>query len=166
MGAQRFIEFSRPFVQASKVIFETMIATKIEAGKPSIKKDQRPRGDISAVIGLTGMYEGKEGDGPIRGMMVISWPMSTYVKIANAMLMESFTEYSDAISDTGAEISNMILGNAKRDLKALGYSLDMTIPSTISGQGHTISYPIDTTVVLIPIISAHGEFYMELCFKF
>ncbi|MBF0362111.1 MAG: chemotaxis protein CheX [Oligoflexia bacterium] len=165
MSNQQFIEFSRPFIQAAKVVFETMVFTKIEPGKPSIKKDTMSRGDVSAVLGITGKFEkdGKAED--VKAMLVLSWPYDTYVKIANAMLMESFTEFNDAISDVGAEISNMILGNAKRDLRGLGYILDMSIPSTIGGPNHTINYPPGTTVVLIPIISAHGEFFMELCTK-
>ncbi|MBF0298075.1 MAG: chemotaxis protein CheX [Oligoflexia bacterium] len=165
MSNQQFIEFSKPFIQAAKVVFETMIFTKIEPGKPSIKKDATSRGDVSAVLGVTGKYEKDGKQDEVRAMLVLSWPYDTYVKIANAMLMESFTEYNDAICDVGAEISNMILGNAKRDLRGLGYILDMSIPSTIGGPNHTINYPPGTTVVLIPIISAHGEFFMELCTK-
>ncbi|MBF0205559.1 MAG: chemotaxis protein CheX [Oligoflexia bacterium] len=165
MTTQQFIEFSKPFIQAAKIIFETMIFTKIEAGKPQIKKDVLTRGDVSSIIGITGKHNTDNKSDSVRGMMVLSWPAATYVKIANAMLMESFTEYNEAIADVGAEISNMVLGNAKRDLNPLGYFLDMAIPSTIVGKNHSISYPSDATVVIIPIVCAHGEFYMELCYK-
>jgi CheY-specific phosphatase CheX len=32
-----FLEFSKPFIAATKNIFETMVSCKIEAQKPSIK---------------------------------------------------------------------------------------------------------------------------------
>lgn len=164
-STQQFIEFSRPFIQAAKLIFETMIFTKIEPGKPLIKKDFSSRGDISAIIGVTGKYNSGGTTEEVRGMMVLSWPMETYVKVANAMLMENHAEYNSAIADVGAEISNMVLGNAKRELNNVGYSLDMAIPSTVVGPKHSINYPTDSTVIIIPIVSAHGEFFMELCYK-
>lgn len=163
ISQETFLEFSKPFISASKNVFETMIFSKIEPQKPSIKKDCKSRGDISAIMGLTGKME-KTGKN-FSGMLVLSWPLETYLKIASAMLMETFTEYKDEISDVGAEISNMITGNSKRELKGLGYCLDMAIPSTISGKDHSISYLPGTVIILIPMISAHGGFYMEICFK-
>lgn len=166
MSNAQFLEFSKPFINASKVVFETMIFTKIDPSKPSLKKDDVSRGEISAVLGISGKYASpEEGEVEVRGMLVLSWPKDTYIKIANAMLMESYEDFNDEIADVGAEISNMIMGNAKRDLKEMGYSLDMSIPSMISGKDHTISYPSGVTVILIPIMSAHGEFFMELCYS-
>ena len=45
------------------------------------------------------------------------------------------------LHDLGGEIVNMVMGNAKRDLKAIGYSSNMAIPSMIEGKEHTIKYP-------------------------
>ena len=163
-NAKRFIEFSKPFVEASKTVFETMIFSKIDPGKPSIKKDIISRGDVSAVLGISGTFDNSGKTSNVKGMLVLSWPYETYIKMASAMLMEEYTEYNEAIADVGAEISNMIMGNAKRDLREMGYALDMAIPSMIGGKDHTISYPAGTTVVIIPVQSAHGTFYLELCY--
>ena len=160
-----FIEFARPFIDAAKNVFETMVFTKLEPQKPTIKNDNLSRGDISAVLGLTGKIErnGKERD--FKAMLVLSWPYQTYFKIASAMLMETFSEYCEEIADVGGEISNMIMGNAKRDLATLGFKSNMAIPSMIEGKDHTIKYPPGTTIIMIPINSAHGNMYMELCFR-
>lgn len=160
-----FIEFSRPFIEAAKNVFETMVFTKLDPQKPGIKQDNRSKGDVSAVLGLNGEVE-KDGEKkPYRAMLVLSWPYDTYFKVASAMLMDTFTEYNDEIQDVGGEIANMIMGNAKRDLAGLGYSSNMAIPSMIEGKGHTIKYPDGTVVILIPINSAHGPMYMELCYS-
>ncbi len=160
----QFIEFSRPFIEASKKVFETMVFTKLEHQKPTIKKDKNSCGDISAVLGLNGTFTKKDAKFDFKAMFVISWPYETYVKVANAMLMENHTEYNKEISDTGGEIANMIVGNAKRDLNVIGYAANMAIPSIIEGKNHTITYPQNTSVILIPIHSAHGPMYMEICF--
>lgn len=161
----RFIQFSRPFVDAAKNIFQTMVFTEIAPQKPEMKKDSISRGDVSAFIGLTGIVE-KDGEtAEFTGMLVLSFPFETYLKVASAMLMDEYSEYSDEIADVGAEITNIITGNAKRDLSALGFKIEMSVPTSISGKDHHIKYPDKTNVIMIPMDSAHGKFFMELCYR-
>jgi len=165
MSAQaNFLEFSKPFISAAKNVFETMVFTKLDALKPQIKNDNTSQGDVSAVLGISGELD-KDGEKKTyRGMLVISFPYDTYFKVASAMLMDTFTEYNEEIADVGGEICNMIMGNAKRDLNGMGYTSNMAIPSMIEGKAHSIKYPEGTTVILIPISSAHGPMFIELCY--
>ncbi len=160
-----FVEFSRPFIESAKKVFETMVYTKITTGQPEIKSGKSAKGDISAVIGITGVFnkEGTEGD--FKGQFVISFPEATYIKVAGAMLMEEYKEFNDEIADVGAEICNMIMGNAKAGLKNMGYTFDMSVPTTIHGKDHSITYPKAVTIVVIPIKSDHGDFYFEVCYQ-
>lgn len=164
MSNTNFLEFSKPFIEAAKNVFETMVFTKLEPGKPSVKKDNSSKGDVSAIIGLSGEVTKDGAAKKYRAMLVISFPYDTYIKVAGAMLMETYTEFNEEIRDVGGEICNMIMGNAKRDLAGIGYTTDMAIPSIVEGPGHTIKYPDKTTVVIIPIQSAHGEMFLELCY--
>lgn len=163
-GDARFIEFSKPFIDAAKNVFETMVFTKLEPQKPSIKKTNVAQGDISAVLGLSGKISKEGSQSNYRALLVISWPYETYFKVASAMLMQEYKEYCADIADVGGEICNMIMGNAKRELSGMGYTSNMAIPSMIEGKDHTIKYPNNTTVIIIPIMSAHGKMYIELCY--
>lgn len=165
MSIEKFLEFSKPFVEAAKNVYETMVFSKLEPEKPSIKKDATSRGDVSAVIGINGQINKNGGNQRFKGMLVLSWSYQTYFKVATSMLMEEFNSYSEEIADVGGEICNMIMGNAKRVLSENGYTIEMAIPSMIEGKDHTIKYPQGTTVVMIPMKSAHGVMYMELCFR-
>lgn len=160
-----FVEFSKPFIEACRNIFSTMLFTEVKTQKPSIKNHATALGDISAMIGLSGDLARANQTVPYNAMCVISFPYETYFKMASAMLGETYTSYSPEIHDLGGEIVNMIMGNSKRDLKELGYSSNMAIPSTIEGKGHKITYPQGTPVVVIPFESVHGPFVMELCYK-
>lgn len=162
---EAFLVFAKPFIEALKNVFETMVFTKVEAKKPEMKTDNVSRGDVSSMIGMNGVYESDGKEIEFKGMLVISWPEDTYVKTASAMLMEEHTEYNDEIADTGSEIVNIIMGNAKRDLAQVGYKLEMAIPSMIGGKNHTIKYPNAVKTVLIPLNCSHGDFFMEICFK-
>lgn len=163
--ASNFIEFSKPFIRAARNVFETMVYTQLEPQKPFIKEGNVSKGDVSAVLGLSGVLTQGDSQSDYKAMLVISWPYSTYIKVAGAMLMdEGLTEYSEDIADVGGEICNMIMGNAKRDLADMGYSSSMAIPSMIEGEAHSIKYPNKTTVIVIPIHSAHGDMFIELCY--
>lgn len=164
MSNANFLEFSKPFISAAKNVFETMVFTKLEPSKPKVKSDNVSKGDVSAVLGLNGKLTKNGEEKNYRAMLVMSFPYETYIKIAGAMLMEEYTEFNEDIRDVGGEICNMIMGNAKRELNTLGYDCNMAIPSIIEGKGHTIKYPNSTTVILIPINSAHGELFIELCY--
>ncbi|MCK5883339.1 MAG: chemotaxis protein CheX [Bacteriovoracaceae bacterium] len=165
MTTSNFVNFSKPFVDAAKSVYETMVSTKLETEKPLLKKDTLSRGDVSAVIGINGTINQDGESIRFKGMLVLSWPYDTYFKIATSMLMEEFTEYNEEIADVGGEICNMIMGGAKRQLSDMGYATEMAIPSMIEGKGHTIKYPPGTTVMMIPLNSAHGKMFMELCFR-
>jgi chemotaxis protein CheX len=160
-----FLEFTKPFVDAVKNVFETMVYTKLETLNPIIKTDAVLRGDISAIIGLNGDIDKEGCGGHYKAMLVISFPYDTYFKVASAMLGETYTSYVPDIKDLGGEIVNMVMGNAKRDLKVLGYSSNMAIPSMFEGKAHTINYPTGTRMFLIPFDSVHGQLFMELCYS-
>jgi chemotaxis protein CheX len=160
-----FSEFSKPFIDAAKAVFETMVFSKLEPQKPYLKTDNISKGDISAVIGLTGIIKKENISKEYKAMLVISFPLETYLKVASAMLGDTFTTFSEDISDVGSEICNMVMGNAKRDLTPLGYSCSMAIPSMIRGKDHSIKYPANTLIIVIPVVLAHGPMYMEICYK-
>lgn len=163
--ANDLINFSKPFIEACKNIFLTMVGSPLEAQKPSVKSDCNSRGDITAIIGLSGDLEKNGKKASYKAMLVLAFPYESYFKIASAMLSETYTSYHPDIHDLGGEIVNMIMGNAKRDLKSLGYTSNMAIPSLIEGKNHSIKYPAGSTVVLIPFQAKHGPFYMELCYS-
>lgn len=161
----KFLEFSKPFIDATKNIFETMVFSKLDPQKPNFKQDSVSRGDVTAFIGITGSVSRNGTKKEFKGMLAISWPYETYFKVASAMLSETYTSYCNEISDLGSEICNMIMGNAKRELANLGYTSNMAIPSMIEGKNHTIKYPPETTIIVVPVNSAHGQFFIEICYN-
>ncbi|MBC7540846.1 MAG: hypothetical protein H7281_18640, partial [Bacteriovorax sp.] len=76
-----FIEFSRPFIEATKNVFKTMAFTSLETQKPIIKSDSISRGDVSAVLGLSGEMEKNGTRCQYKAMLVISFPYETYFQI-------------------------------------------------------------------------------------
>ncbi len=163
---ERFLTFSKPFVDAIKNVFSTMVFADLIPQPPQLRKaGEKAKGDISVVMGLNGNIKAGETLQPFKGMMVLSFATPVYLKVSSAMLMGEFKEYNDEIKDVGAEISNITTGNAKKVLRTMGYLIDMSIPSTVVGPNHEIQYPGNTQTVVIPFDSNHGAFVMELCYQ-
>jgi chemotaxis protein CheX len=164
MNIKNFLEFSKPFIDATKMVFEKMMETQIESAKPELKTDSKMYGDISAVIGMSGNKTINDQKSRFRGLLVLSFSEDVYVKIANKMLQEAHTQFNDEIQDVGAEIINIIMGNAKKTLNTVGLFPEMATPSTIRGTGHTITSLDRSYTIIIPFKSSLGEFKMEICY--
>lgn len=159
-----FLDFSLPFIMAAQNVFETMIFTKIELQRPDIKKKPISVGDINTIMDISGMVKEGESETKFKGKLIISFPLSTYLKIASAMLSEEYNELNNDIMDVGAEINNMITGAAKKGLNNIGHYIRMSTPTTVYGKGVTLKSEPPSTVITIPVLTAYGPFTLELCY--
>jgi chemotaxis protein CheX len=158
---EAFLAFSKPFIQATQSIFETMISTSIKPGKPEFKTGHSALCEITSVIPVSGTLNENQN---YSAQFVLSFPMETYLKVASTMLMEEYKEFSEDIEDVGNEITNIVMGNAKRFLNEMGYTTSMAVPNLIVGAGHKITYPKNTRIIYFPVTCDHGDFIMEICF--
>lgn len=165
MEQKNFLQFSKPFLDALKETFTMMVQCDLTTHSPKIKDSATARGDITALIGMNGLVEADGAEKPFKGLMAISWPEDVYIKMASKMLFEEFTEYNDEIADSGAEIVNIVMGNAKASLANDGFKIDMATPSTVKGKEHEIKYPANTTVIEVTCSSECGDFVLELCYQ-
>lgn len=164
-STSNFVQFSKPFIDALTDTFELMVQTEIKCHSPKIKTNYVAKGDITAIIGMNGLLEQSGESKDFKGLMAISWPEDVYIKFASRMLFEDYTEYCEEISDSGAEIVNIVMGNAKGKLRPMGFQIEMATPSTIRGKQHEIKYPPKTTVIEITVSSDIGDFSLELCYQ-
>jgi len=161
---KRFVEFSKPFVNALKETFKVMMQTELSAHSPKVKQSATTNGEITATIGMNGKVTSNGEKKDFKGQIGVSFPMDVYLKTASAMLMEEYNEYNDEIADTGGEIINIVMGNSKQSLFEMGYEIEMASPSTIKGKDIEIKYPKGTTTIEISIESQLGMFFLEICY--
>ncbi len=145
-----------PFIDATTNVLETMASTKPQAAKPYLKKDQMARGDVSAVIGLTG---------EVSGTISVSFTEKCILAIVSNMLGEQMKELNSEIQDAVGEISNMISGQARQNLEKMGRSLKAAIPTVITGKDHSITHMSQYAVIAVPFSTDNGGFTIEVCFE-
>lgn len=162
---QRYLEFCKPFIDAVKEVYDTMLSTELNAGTPFFKEDSKPYGDVTALMGINGTVE-KDGEKkPFKGNMILSWPMETYLKSASAMLMEEHAEMNEEIADVGMEISNITTGNAKKVLATMGYLIEMATPTQVNGKDYELRSAANIRTIHIPFDSKLGTFFIELNYE-
>lgn len=145
-----------PFLAATMHVLGTMAGIQPTPGKPFLKKDGAALGDVSAIIGITGVA---------RGSMSLTFSESAIMAIVGNLLGTQITEMDDEVRDAVGELTNMISGDARRRLSEDGLSLQGGIPTIVSGKNHSISHIHNGPRLAIPFTTPHGGFVVEVAFN-
>lgn len=145
-----------PFINATLNVLATMAFTKSEAGKPYLKKDNVAQGDVSGIIGFTG-----ESNGTVS----VTFDEMCILKIVSNMFGEEMTEINSEISDAVGELTNMISGQARKELEELGKLFHGAIPTVVSGKNHKLEFMTKGPKIAIPFKTENGSFTIEVCLE-
>jgi len=144
-------EHINPFLKSTIETFKTMVNLNTTPGKPYLLKE-RNNMDISGVIHISG---------DIIGILAMAYPLPTALKISSKFLGEEIKELNQNVADCIGELSNIISGFAKKDLKSL--HLSISLPRILRNQPPSVDMPEGTPVMCVPFDSEAGSFVMEIC---
>ena len=150
------VRLINPFLLATIHVLGTMARIEPTPGKPFLKKDGAALGDVSAIIGITGVA---------RGSMALTFSESAIMAIVSNLLGTQATEVNEEVMDAVGELTNMICGDARRRLSEDGISLQGGIPTIVSGKNHSISHINNGPRLAIPFATPHGGFIVEVAFN-
>ncbi len=145
-----------PFINATMMVLETMAFVKCQCGSPYLKKDDIAKGDVTGVIGITGEKN---------GTIAVTFDTGSILKIVSNMFDEEMTELSNEVSDAVGEFTNMISGQARKELEEKGRVFEAAIPSVITGENHSIVHYTDGPKIAIPFTTDGGQFTIEVCLE-
>ncbi|WP_321494975.1 chemotaxis protein CheX [uncultured Desulfobacter sp.] len=132
-----------------------MAFVAITAGKPYVKKDNIAVGDVTGVIGLTGVAQ---------GTIAVTFEEQCILTIVSNMFGEKMEELNEDIADAVGELTNMISGQARRELDEIGKVFKAAIPTVVTGKKHSIRHYGDGPKIAIPFQTDGGNFTIEVCF--
>jgi chemotaxis protein CheX len=147
-------EHINPFLKSTIETFKTMVNITITPGKPYLLKEHSIV-DISGVINISG---------DINGVLAMSYPLSTALKICSKFLGEEVKELNASVTDCIGELSNIISGFAKKGLQFL--QLSISLPKVLQDQRPTMDMPKEIPIMCIPFNSEVGDFVMEICLQY
>ena len=143
-----------PFINATVNVLETMAFVKATSGKPYLKSDDTARGDVTGVIGLTGLAH---------GTISVTFEENCILKIVSNMFGEPIETLDSEVADAVGELTNMISGQARMELEQNGKLFEAAIPSVITGKGHKIMHITEGPKIAIPFTTDDGAFTIEVC---
>lgn len=143
-----------PFINATINVLDTMAFIKARPEKPYLKKDDTARGDVTGVIGLTGMSH---------GTISVTFEEECILKIVSNMFGEPIESLDSEVADAVGELTNMISGQARMELERNGKIFEAAIPSVITGKGHKIIHITEGPKIAIPFLTDGGTFTIEVC---
>lgn len=148
-------EFINPFLESTISVVSTMASVQPLAGTPFIKKNASVKGDVSAIVGITGEAEGS---------LCLTFTRDCILYIVSKMFGEQKTDIDEEVKDAVGELTNMISGASRRALEAIGHHFQGAIPSIVSGHNHEVTHVTKGPVLSIPFTTEAGGFTVEVCF--
>ena len=150
------VKLINPFINAILNVLETMAFIRSEPEKPYLKKDNVAKGDISGVVGFTG---------ETNGTVFITFDESCIVKVVSNMFGEQINEINDDIKDAVGELTNMISGQARKELEEIGKVFQGAIPSVVVGRNHELFPMTKGPKIAIPFKTDFGSFTIEVALE-
>lgn len=145
-----------PFINATINVLETMAFITVKAGKPYVKKATVAVGSVTGLLGLTGVAN---------GTIAVTFEEKCILTIVSNMFGEPMETLNDEIADAVGELTNMISGQARRELGEAGRVFRAAIPSVVTGHNHSIRHYSDGPKIAIPFSTDCGDFTIEVCFE-
>ncbi|HBE94872.1 MAG TPA: chemotaxis protein CheX [Desulfovibrio sp.] len=132
-----------------------MAMVQPKPGKPYVKRDSVAKGDVSAVVGVTGAST---------GVISLSFEKSCAVAVVKNMLGDDVGDIMNDVKDAVGEITNMVSGQARSGLAEMGLVFQAGTPTVIMGDNHSISHLSKGPIMAIPFETEHGGFTLEFSF--
>jgi chemotaxis protein CheX len=152
-------EWINPFVESVYSLCGTMLSCGVQRGQLGLANaDTVAGGDITALIGLSGMA---------RGMVALSFPLQTARAMVGRLLSLSQAELDESVSDGVAELVNIVAGSAKAKFSNGNGPeiINLGLPTVIHAGSQVIRYPSQSSWLDVPFSSDLGPFSLRITFE-
>lgn len=140
-------------IEAAKEIFSSMLMMEISVVEDTNIKLHPLINSISGVIGLAGTH---------KGVLAIHIPHQVAIAITSSFLGMDVEEINSDVEDAIGELANMLGGNVKSILSEKGRDINLSLPTTISGQHYDYQTNKDAETIVILLKCETGQFAIEL----
>jgi chemotaxis protein CheX len=147
------VEISEKIIESAKEIFSSMVMMEISVSGDNMTKGVTLIESISGVIGLAGTH---------KGVLAIHIPNKVAMAITSSFLGMDVDEINEDVEDAVGELANMLGGNIKSILSENGRDINLSLPSTITGQQYDFQPTKEAERIIIPFRCDAGEFTIDL----
>jgi len=148
-----FSDIIPKIVEATQEIFTGMVMMEISLDGEPLAEIGTMKNSITGMVGLAGTR---------KGMLAVHFPNSLALAITTSFLGMEVEEMNEDVQDAIGEIANMLGGNVKTILSDKGRDIQLSLPSTISGEEYTFMSQNEVDQIVLPFKAPAGVFFVEL----
>ncbi len=150
-------QYVNPFVEAVFELFSTMLQAKAARIGLGVSGGQTQDNEVMALIGFSGL---------VRGTVALAMPLSTSRAMVLRLLGEDTEADPETVSDTIAEMVNIVAGAAKAKLSLqINETLELSLPVVVHGDQFEVMSPSHAIWLEVPFSSDIGPLCMRLSFQ-
>jgi chemotaxis protein CheX len=130
-----------PFIVGAKHVFRTMLDIELIDRAPFPKTTTRSTADVTGVMGFTGDR---------RGTMSFSMSTEGALVVYEKLMGEEVNSLSPEVADAMGELTNIISGQARKELEKESLHLLAHVPLIFIGKNVEVSLVTKGTIMTIP----------------
>jgi len=147
------VDHAQHIIDSTREIFSSMIMLEVSPGEPYHRNKTMLTDSISGIIGLAGNT---------KGLLAIHLPTQVALTITTAFLGMDVDEIDEDVRDAIGELANMLGGSIKSALDPKGSEIQLSMPSSISGEEYSIDCIADANEISVPFDLDGATFLVEL----
>lgn len=120
--------------------FKQVLHVEPKLGKPKVIKEIDPRYSLVTVLGFVGDIEGN---------VIYSFTQRTGLQIVSKMMGMPYEQLDELARSALGELGNMTTGALAMNLEKVGYKVDITPPTVITGK--EIKVTVDGMILNLPV---------------
>jgi chemotaxis protein CheX len=153
------VKYINPFVVATRTVFKTMLDIDVSITKPMLKSDKITAGDVTGIMALAGDK---------RGNICIGFQEKGVLYVYKKLMCDERDSMAPEVVDAIGEITNIISGQARKELENAGVNLKAGIPTVIVGKGIQLHFISEAPMVSLPFSFAtdNGQEMIHVDFSF
>ncbi|MBT8339238.1 MAG: chemotaxis protein CheX [Desulfatitalea sp.] len=150
-------EYLTPFIENTINVLKATAQMDAVFREVYFSNDFRIFGDISGIIGLSGVSEGTVA-------VTLYWDLARKI-IANMMHVADNQLNAEYIHDGVGELINVISGSTKKRFKGTPFHFDLSLPTVVVGSGHQLGHPDNSSIAVLIFDVAQMAFVLQVCLK-
>jgi chemotaxis protein CheX len=148
-----FIEISDKLIESTIEIFTGMVMMEITVAGEPLSNLGPLQHSITGMVGLAGTH---------KGVLAVHFPDQVAKEVTGSFLGMEINEINADVQDAIGEVANMLGGNLKTILSDRGKDIQLSLPSTISGEQYSFTSQAEVDQIILPFKAPGGVFYIEV----
>jgi len=149
------VKYMNPFIMAAQTVFKTMLNLDVALNKPMLKTTKATSAEITGFVGL---------GGDKKGIVAISFREKGALFVYKTLMGEDVPKICPEVIDAVGELTNIISGQARKELANTGLNLQASIPTVVVGKDVEINIITQIPIISLPFSFAAGNGESETMF--